>query len=59
VLNTLTEHDFQDVFNNGRIAGNGAYARKGSTSRVMVVSRLEASFLPDGSTGYGNYGWII
>jgi hypothetical protein len=27
VLNTLTEHDFQDAFENGRSAGNGAYAR--------------------------------
>jgi hypothetical protein len=34
VLNSLTEHDFQDAFKNGRSAGNGAYARKGTTSRV-------------------------
>jgi hypothetical protein len=27
VLNTLTEHDFQDAFKNGRSAGNGAYGR--------------------------------
>jgi hypothetical protein len=32
VLNTLTEHDFEDAFKNGRSAGNGAYARKGTTS---------------------------
>jgi hypothetical protein len=25
VLNIVTEHDFQDVFKNGRSAGNGAY----------------------------------
>jgi hypothetical protein len=30
VLNTLTEHDFQDAFKNGRGAGNGTYAWKGS-----------------------------
>jgi hypothetical protein len=24
VMNTLTEHDFQDAFKNGRSAGNGA-----------------------------------
>jgi hypothetical protein len=36
VLNTLTEHDFQDTFNNGRSTGNGEYWRKGTTSRVMV-----------------------
>jgi hypothetical protein len=28
VLNTLTKHDFHDASENGRIAGNGAYARK-------------------------------
>jgi hypothetical protein len=44
VLNTLTEHDFQDAYNNGRSAGNGAYARKGTTSRVMVPSRPKVSF---------------
>jgi hypothetical protein len=27
VLNTLAEHDFQDAFQNGRRAGNGAYER--------------------------------
>jgi hypothetical protein len=26
VLKTLTEHNFQDIFKNGRGAGNGAYA---------------------------------
>jgi hypothetical protein len=30
VLNTFTEHDFQDVFKNGTSSGNGAYARKGA-----------------------------
>jgi hypothetical protein len=39
VLNTLIEHDFQDAFKNGRNAGNGGYARKGSTSREMVASK--------------------
>jgi hypothetical protein len=29
VMNTLTEHDFQDAFKDGRSAGNDAYARKG------------------------------
>jgi hypothetical protein len=36
VLNTLTEHDFQDALKNGRSAGNGAYIPKGK--RVMVAS---------------------
>jgi hypothetical protein len=29
VMNTVTEHDFQDAFKNDRSAGNGAYPRKG------------------------------
>jgi hypothetical protein len=37
VLNSLTEHDLQDAFRNGRSAGKGAYKWKGTTSRVMVV----------------------
>jgi hypothetical protein len=44
VLNTHTEHDFQDAFQSGRSAGNGAYALKGTTSRVMVASRTKVSF---------------
>jgi hypothetical protein len=44
VLNTITEHDFQDLSKNGRSAGNGVYARKGTTSRVMVASRSKISF---------------
>jgi hypothetical protein len=32
VLNTITEHDFQDAFKkNGRSTGNGAYVRKWAT----------------------------
>jgi hypothetical protein len=39
MLNTLTEHDFQDAFKqNGRRTGNGAYTRKGTTLRVMMAS---------------------
>jgi hypothetical protein len=45
VLNTLTEHDFQNAFKNCRRAGNGTYARtKGTTSKVMVASRPKVSF---------------
>jgi hypothetical protein len=45
VLNTLTEYDFQDAFKkNGRSCGNDAHAWKGTTSRVMAVSRPKASF---------------
>jgi hypothetical protein len=43
VLNTRTEHDFQDVFKNGRSAGNDAYVQKRTTSRVMVASRPKVS----------------
>jgi hypothetical protein len=39
VLNTLTKHEFQDAFKNGRSTGNGAYAMKETISRVMVASR--------------------
>jgi hypothetical protein len=31
VLNSLTEHDFQDAFKGGRSTGNGAYTWKGTT----------------------------
>jgi hypothetical protein len=44
VLNSLTEHDFQDAFKNGRRAGNCAYVWKGTTSRVMVTIRLKVNF---------------
>jgi hypothetical protein len=43
----------------GRSAGNCAYARKGTTSRVMVANRPKVSFWPDGSTSPRNYGWIF
>jgi hypothetical protein len=56
VLNTLTEHDFQDHFKNGRSTGNGAYTQKGTTSSVMVAIRRKISFCPHGSTSPGNYG---
>jgi hypothetical protein len=39
VLNTLTEHDFQDAFKNGKSVRKDAYRRKGTTSRAMVASR--------------------
>jgi hypothetical protein len=42
VLNILTEHDIQTAFKYGRSAGDGAYERKGTTSRV--VSRPKVSF---------------
>jgi hypothetical protein len=44
VLNTLTEHDFQDAFKNDRDAGNGALMRMRTTSRVMVASRPKVRF---------------
>jgi hypothetical protein len=34
---------------NGRSAGNGAYVRKGTTSRVMVANRPKVRFWADGS----------
>jgi hypothetical protein len=44
VLNTLTKHDFQDAFKNGRNAGNNAFMWNGTTCRVLVVSRPKVSF---------------
>jgi hypothetical protein len=43
-LNTLTEHDFQEAFKNVRTVGNGAYARNGTTSRVMATNKPKATF---------------
>jgi hypothetical protein len=39
VLNTLTEHDFQDAFIKCGSVGNNAYLKKGTISRVTVASR--------------------
>jgi hypothetical protein len=44
VLNTLTEHDFQDAFRNGKSAGNGTYMQKGTTLSVMVAGRPKVAF---------------
>jgi hypothetical protein len=44
MLNTLTEHDFEDAFENSRSAANGACAQKGTTWRVMVANRPKVSF---------------
>jgi uncharacterized alkaline shock family protein YloU len=51
--NTITEHDFQDAFKNGRSAGNGVYVRKGTISRVMVDIRSKVSF--DQTEGDGGH----
>jgi hypothetical protein len=40
VLNTVTKHDFQLAFENGRNAGNGAYAQKVTTSVNPVGPKL-------------------
>jgi hypothetical protein len=44
MLNTLTEHDFQDAFKNGKSAGSGAYSWNGTASMVMAVGRPKVSF---------------
>jgi hypothetical protein len=41
---TLTDHDFQDAFKNGRRAGNGANVWNGITCRVMVANTSTLSF---------------
>jgi hypothetical protein len=42
---------------NGRSAGNSVYMWKGTTLRLMVVSRPKVSFWPDCSTCPRNYGY--
>jgi hypothetical protein len=59
VLNTLTGHNFQDEFKNGRSDGNGVYTRKGTASRITVASRSEISFLPHGGTSQRKYGRLF
>jgi hypothetical protein len=59
VLNTLREHDFQDAFKKWQKPWNCAYARKGTTSKVMAASRPKISFWPDRNTSPGNYGWLF
>jgi hypothetical protein len=44
VPNTLTEHNFQAAFKNDRSTGNGAYAQKGTTIRMMVASKPNIRF---------------
>jgi hypothetical protein len=44
VLNTITEHDFQNALKNARSTGNSAQARKETTSRVMMASRPKVRF---------------
>jgi hypothetical protein len=39
----MTELDFEDTFKIGRAVENGAYIQKGTTSRVMMASRLEVN----------------
>jgi hypothetical protein len=47
------------ILKNGRSGGNGAYARQGSTSRVMVASMPKVSVWPDVSSSPGNYGCYL
>jgi hypothetical protein len=55
--------DFSPTFRvhlkTGRSAGNGEYTWKGTTLRMMVVSRPKVSFSPDGRTSPRNYGWLF
>jgi hypothetical protein len=39
VLPQYTKYGFQDEFKNSRRTWNGAHARKGTTSKVMMASR--------------------
>jgi hypothetical protein len=56
---TLTKHESLRMrLKSGRSDGNGEYARKGTTLRVMVATRPKISFWPDGNTSPENYGLI-
>lgn len=46
MLNTLTKDYFQDTLTNGRNAGICAFARKGTTLRVMVANMHKVNLLP-------------
>jgi hypothetical protein len=59
MLNTLTEHGFQDAFRNGRSAWNSAYAQKGPTVRLLVAERSKVSFWSDGRISPEHYGWFL
>jgi len=45
VLNTLTEKDFQEAFQNGGDGGTGVYMREGTTSSVTAADRPYGKFL--------------
>jgi hypothetical protein len=53
VLNTLTEHDFQDAFKKWQSAGN--WKLQGWWWSISP----KLGFGPDGSISPGNYGWLF
>jgi hypothetical protein len=57
MLNTLTEHDFQDAFKKWQKLWG--WCAEGPTLREMVANNPKVSFWPDGSTSPGNYGWLF
>jgi hypothetical protein len=59
VLNTLTEHEFQDAFKQQQKRCHDAYIQMGTTSRMMVASRPKISFSIDGNISPGNYGYRL
>jgi hypothetical protein len=50
---------FRMHLQNCRSAENDAYARKRTTSRVIVTSRPKVCFRADGITSPRNYGWLF
>jgi hypothetical protein len=44
VFDTVTEKDFQEVFQKWRRWETGVYMQKGTTSRVMSADRLYGEF---------------
>jgi hypothetical protein len=55
MLITLTEHNFQEAFKNGRSIVSGPYVWKWTTWKVKVVTRPKVSFGPDESNSPRKY----
>jgi len=56
VLDTLTEKDFQEAFQNGGDGGTGVYMREGTNSRVRAADRPCGEFCDFYSVSPENFG---
>jgi hypothetical protein len=59
VLDTLTEKDFQEAFQNGGDGGTGVYMREGTTSRVMEADGPYGEFYDYYSVSPGYFGYTL